>query len=194
MLEFRRTELLRLEESKGKLSLGDVTSVNLTILSGGLQPNIVPPELSATFDIRLTPTIDFPQFERQLNLWREEAGAEGKFEYLQKDMSSTGHGCITVDRPDESSDQVWSILAEVCRKANGTKVLPSIFQGATDARFVRRAHLINPKIAKPGRALGFSPMRRTKVCFFIFIVLVGAMFRSKLTLIFYANRHGPGPA
>ena len=37
------------------LKLGDVTSVNVTGFSGGVQFNVVPSELSMKVDIRITP-------------------------------------------------------------------------------------------------------------------------------------------
>ncbi|KAG8128299.1 hypothetical protein E2320_015156 [Naja naja] len=56
-LEFREHEKQRLK-SEGHLTLGDVTSVNLTMLNGGVSFNVVPSELSVAFDIRLPPTED----------------------------------------------------------------------------------------------------------------------------------------
>ena len=45
----------------------------MTQLSGGKARNIVPSELSATFDIRIAPPTDINQFERQLESWLNEA-------------------------------------------------------------------------------------------------------------------------
>lgn len=55
------------------LKLGDVTSLNLTMLSGGVQPNVVPAEFKATFDIRVTPKVDMKEFEKLLQSWIAEA-------------------------------------------------------------------------------------------------------------------------
>ena len=38
--------------------LGDVTTVNLTGLEGGVQQNVVPSEFVAKFDIRVSPKTD----------------------------------------------------------------------------------------------------------------------------------------
>lgn len=43
----------------------NVTSINLTILKGGIQRNVVPSEMSATFDIRFSIHADPDAFERQ---------------------------------------------------------------------------------------------------------------------------------
>ena len=57
MLDYRETQRQRLEADPS-LSLGDVNTVNLTMMSGGLQANVVPDKLVLTFDVRITPTSD----------------------------------------------------------------------------------------------------------------------------------------
>ena len=39
-------------DSDPSLTLGDVTTVNLTIMEGGIQTNVVPDKFKLTFDIR----------------------------------------------------------------------------------------------------------------------------------------------
>lgn len=46
---------------------GRVTSINLTILKGGVQANVVPTDFTATFDIRLSVDVDHAAFERQVS-------------------------------------------------------------------------------------------------------------------------------
>ena len=41
-----------------KLSLGDVTTLNVTRLTGGIQYNVVPYEMGMWVDIRISPTDD----------------------------------------------------------------------------------------------------------------------------------------
>jgi len=53
-------------DSDPNIQLGDVTTVNLNILEGGLGRNVVPPELHATFDIRITPTTNLEEFKKCL--------------------------------------------------------------------------------------------------------------------------------
>lgn len=45
-------------KSDSSLTLGDVTSLNLTILEGGVSFNVVPSEMAVGFDIRIPPTVD----------------------------------------------------------------------------------------------------------------------------------------
>lgn len=59
------------DEEKNKLDemdypYGNVTSINLTMLKGGIANNIIPSEMSATFDMRITTNTDFEAFERQV--------------------------------------------------------------------------------------------------------------------------------
>ena len=49
---------LRLRTCKTCTMLGDVTTVNLTGLEGGVQQNVVPSEFIAKFDIRVSPKTD----------------------------------------------------------------------------------------------------------------------------------------
>lgn len=45
-------------KSDSSLTLGDVTSLNLTMLEGGVSFNVVPSEMAAGFDVRIPPTVD----------------------------------------------------------------------------------------------------------------------------------------
>lgn len=65
LMEMRARAVDKLDQNP-ELDLGDVTSVNLTMLTGGQQQNVVPPEMSATFDIRLANDIDLHEFEQQV--------------------------------------------------------------------------------------------------------------------------------
>ena len=49
------------------INLGDVTTVNLTYMSGGVQMNVVPNEFTVGFDIRITPTTNMAEFEAQVS-------------------------------------------------------------------------------------------------------------------------------
>jgi acetylornithine deacetylase/succinyl-diaminopimelate desuccinylase-like protein len=75
----------RLNESdcKSKLKLGDVTTLNLTGLQGGLAANIVPDIFKATFDIRIDIQMDLKKFEQQLQDWIKESeiGDTGSITY-----------------------------------------------------------------------------------------------------------------
>lgn len=49
-----------------KYPYGNVTSINLTILKGGIETNVIPAEMSATFDIRISVNTDLDEFERMV--------------------------------------------------------------------------------------------------------------------------------
>lgn len=64
-MDLRQAEVLKLENNPEK-TIGDVTSVNLTIMKGGVQTNVVPPQLTVAFDIRLALDVDHDEFEAQV--------------------------------------------------------------------------------------------------------------------------------
>ncbi|XP_008103309.1 aminoacylase-1 [Anolis carolinensis] len=144
-LEFREREKQRLKSEK-HLTLGDVTSLNLTMLNGGISFNVVPSEMSAAFDIRIPPTVDLKAFEEQVTAWCRAAGEGVTYEFHQKytDQSMTS---------TEESDPWWKAFSTTCRNMN-MKLKCEIFPAATDSRYIRAA-------GHP--AIGFSPMNRTPV-------------------------------
>ncbi|VDP91444.1 unnamed protein product [Echinostoma caproni] len=73
-MRFRNKEKERLEQSNDQLTLDDVTSVNLTMMSGGVQYNVLPSSLTASFDVRLTPSLSLEEWKHMLDTWAEEAG------------------------------------------------------------------------------------------------------------------------
>lgn len=64
-MDFRDVEEEKLENNLN-LRIGDVTTVNLTMLSGGVQNNVVPGEMSVVFDIRLSVDVDHNDFEQMV--------------------------------------------------------------------------------------------------------------------------------
>lgn len=65
LFEFRQHEVDRLDRDKSLL-LGDVTTINLTVVKGGVQSNVVPPVIEAVFDMRLALNVDHDAFDRQV--------------------------------------------------------------------------------------------------------------------------------
>lgn len=61
-----RSGQVELLKKNPELSVGDVTTVNLTILQGGVQVNVVPTTLSAIFDVRLAINVDHDEFEKMV--------------------------------------------------------------------------------------------------------------------------------
>lgn len=39
-------------------TLGDVTTVNMTMVKGGVAYNVIPPEMDVSFDLRIPPTVN----------------------------------------------------------------------------------------------------------------------------------------
>lgn len=144
-LDFRGAEEKRLKTT-GCLRLGDVTTVNMTMLQGGVQFNVVPNEMSAGFDIRIPPTVDLVKFEEQIKAWCREAGSDVTYEFIQKNTDQT----LT---STEKTDPWWNAFSTACEKMNIT-LEKEIFPASADIRFLRR-------IGIP--ALGFSPMNNTPV-------------------------------
>ncbi|XP_056000915.1 aminoacylase-1-like isoform X2 [Ostrea edulis] len=146
-LSFRDEQEKKLK-TKGCLRLGDVTTVNLTNLKGGVDGslNVVPSEMFLGFDIRISPTEKLEDFEAMMKNWMKEAGEDVTYEFLQynpmQGMTST----------DQSSPW-WSTFSSVFEKLN-FKIEIEIFPAATDIRYLR-------EIGIP--ALGFSPMNKTPI-------------------------------
>lgn len=65
-LEFRANEVKKLHMNP-ELTVGDVTTVNLTMIEGGVQHNVVPPLMKISFDIRLAIDVSHTDFEDMVN-------------------------------------------------------------------------------------------------------------------------------
>jgi len=144
-MDFRDSEENRLKSDPNK-KLGDVTTVNMTILGGGVQPNVVPAELTAVFDIRVTPTVDLEAFEEQLRQWCKDVGEGVHLKFLQQ---FKGDNLTTAD----DSNPWWKAFSSAANKL-GIEIDKEIFPAATDSRFIRRVGI---------PAIGFSPMNKTPI-------------------------------
>ncbi|NXJ32114.1 ACY1 protein, partial [Ciconia maguari] len=133
-------------KSDSSLTLGDVTSLNLTMLEGGVSFNVVPSEMAAGFDVRIPPTVDLKAFEEQVAAWCRGAGDGVTYEFHQKYRDQ--HVTST-----EESDPWWKAFSGVCRDMK-LQLKLEIFPAATDSRYIRA-------VRHP--AIGFSPMNRTPV-------------------------------
>lgn len=85
MNDFRTNESERLHNSNGALITADVTTVNLTMLNGGVQLNVVPAAISVSYDVRLAIDVNVEDFEAQLQQWASEAGSDIEVVFLQKE-------------------------------------------------------------------------------------------------------------
>ncbi|KAE9552450.1 hypothetical protein FO519_004335 [Halicephalobus sp. NKZ332] len=143
--EFRDSEEKRLNESNGKLRLGDVTTVNLTQVSGGVQTNVVPDALTATFDIRVTPS-QVSTFEDTIKEWVKVAGEGVTYTFAEKTMTK-------FTTPITDDDDYWKTFSQTLKNEN-MKYSPEIFTAATDSRYLREHGY---------KSIGFSPMINTPV-------------------------------
>jgi len=144
LLGIRETEKARLK-ANSNFALGDVTSINMTMLQGGLQANVVPPELSVVFDIRITPHWKLTDMKKLLDDLMVEAGSEVSYEYIQ-------HSNI-IKQTSFDNNVWWTTFKDVTDtlKLNLNK---KIFPAATDIRYVRQLDI---------PAFGFSPMNNTPI-------------------------------
>ncbi|KAM9324366.1 aminoacylase-1-like [Gastrophryne carolinensis] len=144
-LELREKEKKRLQANP-HLTLGDVITVNMTKVNGGVSCNVIPSDMSATFDLRIPPTVNLKEFEAQIEGWCRAAGDQVTIEFHQKCMNQR------VTTPDDSNPW-WKAFSNPCKEL-GLKLKPEIFPAATDSRFIRAAGY---------DALGFSPMNNTPI-------------------------------
>lgn len=81
-MNWREHEKLKLKNSD--LKIGDVTSINLTMTNGGCQINVVPPELTTSFDVRLSIDVNDVTMESTVRKWCEEAGEGTTLKFINK--------------------------------------------------------------------------------------------------------------
>lgn len=81
--EFRKTQMKILE--KDPLNFKESTSVNCTIIHGGIQVNVVPSEFILSVDARLAPDMNNDGFEKMLREWCEKAGGDIELTFPEKD-------------------------------------------------------------------------------------------------------------
>ncbi|KAK5644380.1 hypothetical protein RI129_005680 [Pyrocoelia pectoralis] len=142
---FRNVERKRLENDN-KLTIGDVTSINLTMLDGGNQLNVIPNELIMTIDSRIAPTTNLQEWEDTIMRWCKEAGKDTFIVYDQK------HPQVPVTNLDDSSPY-WVAFKNVFRKLDRHMKM-EIFPAGTDCRYIRATGI---------PAIGFSPICNTPV-------------------------------
>ncbi|KAJ6649052.1 Aminoacylase-1 [Pseudolycoriella hygida] len=146
-MELRDAEEVKLEKN-ANLGIGDVTTVNLTMMSGGVQNNVIPGELTIVFDIRLAVDVDHDEFYHMIERWCEEAGGNIKIIYQSKDPKSP----VTAT---DDTNPFWIAFKNATDELN-LKIVKQICSGGTDSRFLRPKNI---------PALGFSPIWNTPVRF-----------------------------
>ncbi|KAF5298076.1 hypothetical protein FQA39_LY11844 [Lamprigera yunnana] len=143
--DFRAQEKLKLKTNPN-LTLADVTSVNVTMLQGGVHSNVVPDEFTMVLDCRIPFTVDIVKWEETINLWCKEAGEGVWIEYEQKQPQVPS----TILN---ESNKYWMAFKKVFCNMN-LKMKLQIYPAGTDSRYLRG-------IGIP--AIGFSPIYNTPV-------------------------------
>lgn len=82
-IDYRNTQVKRLSDHP-ELTIGDVTTVNITMMNGGVQANVIPPQYKITVDMRLALDVDHQEFENMFRKWCEESGEGIVYEFEQK--------------------------------------------------------------------------------------------------------------
>ncbi|PVU99970.1 hypothetical protein BB559_000214 [Furculomyces boomerangus] len=145
LTDLRDSELKGLNEMSGLklINQGHFTSINLTILEGGKQANVVPATYSATFDIRVSPDRDYMEFMKYLQDLAAKYDCETKFEKTQHPSR--------VPKLD-TSNKFMKVFLDTCKSQN-RDLFEMIMPGGTDGRYVRESGI---------PAVGFNPMRNHK--------------------------------
>ncbi len=136
--------------------LGDVTSLNLTMLKAGVSMdggetfafNVIPHEAEAGFDMRVPPCVSFAEIRKLLDDWTSEDGVSWEFAQEGGKDPLLDHHITSIDREHNP----WFSVFYDALASRGVKITPEVFPASTDARFVRAVGVA---------AFGFSPMRKT---------------------------------
>ena len=135
--------------------LGDVTTLNLTMLRTGVSNdngktfclNVIPTEAEAGFDVRITPHLAPKDFQALLDKWCEDEGITWQFAPWTRPLQEH-----FVTATDESNP--WWVAFRDAMASMNHKVEPEVFPAATDSRFLRELEI---------PALGFSPMKNSPI-------------------------------
>ncbi|CAG9787633.1 unnamed protein product [Diatraea saccharalis] len=142
-MDMRAASKKKLEDNPS-LTIGDVTTINLTMLSGGIQNNVVPEQLTVSFDIRIALTDSQQELEEKVKQWCKEAGAGVTYEFEQKDPE------VTATAVDDTNPY-WLAFKQAADQLNIPLEIRT-FPGGTDSRYIRGVGI---------PALDFSPMVNT---------------------------------
>uniref|UniRef100_T1H1B2 Peptidase M20 dimerisation domain-containing protein n=1 Tax=Megaselia scalaris TaxID=36166 RepID=T1H1B2_MEGSC len=143
--EMRAAELKKLKDNPD-LTDGDVTSINLTRLEGGVQTNVIPSRISLGYDIRIALNVDIQQFEKTIAKWCQEAGGDIEIDFEIKEPE------IKVTKLDDSN--IYWVTFKNTLECMKLKYKTRVMAGGTDIQYLR---------AKNIPALGFSPIINTPV-------------------------------
>ncbi|KAL7027801.1 hypothetical protein ACKWTF_005592 [Chironomus riparius] len=143
--DFRKSQEKLLEDNPD-LELGNVTSINVTKMSGGKQRNVLPAFIEITVDIRMALDVDLNEFEAMITDWTKACKRKVDIEFPTKEPY-----CAPT-KVDETNIY-WTGIKQALDEMK-LEVKPLVFVAGTDAAYIR---------AKGIPAIGFSPMNNTPV-------------------------------
>ena len=134
------------------------------MVSGGVQENMIPPELEATVDIRFPPKYSYPEINRLLEEWCRQAGPGVGF-VDQRAVSAQSVCPCPCPCPSDASvvepaatDKWWTLVTGALEKhvapPQSVRYKAAVFPGASYAQFLR---------ARGVPCIGFSPIANTPV-------------------------------
>ncbi|CAF4997727.1 unnamed protein product, partial [Rotaria socialis] len=152
MLKYRTDEKERLKKGQTAdkpLQLGEITTINLTKLDGGVQINVVPDQYTLAFDCRIKPN-GYDAFKQFLNDLIKRIPKNNDEEVTLVYKQDSGSLLLTdIENSSWWLDSFKRGCEEMKCKLNWT-----VFPAGTDSRFLRN-------VGYP--AIGFSPMINTPV-------------------------------
>lgn len=152
MLAYRSSEQQRLVESQitdKPLQLGNITTINLTKISGGVQINVVPDQYRLNFDCRIKPD-GYDLFNKFLTDLIHRTPKENDNEVELNYIGNDGSLPLT---NIENSPWWFESFKQTCEQMK-CKTNWTVFPAGTDSRFLRKAGY---------PAIGFSPIINTPV-------------------------------
>ena len=150
LYSYRQTQLDKLNSGGSCISLGEVSTVNLTMARGGLAYNVVPPDFHLTVDFRLATDVQIEEFEAMLDSWVTEAGPGVTWRYCFPDSVLKEHSQTQLDR---NQNEFWDAFLKTTETL-GIEIEVRTFPAATDSRNLRLHGL---------RCIGFSPINKTPI-------------------------------
>ncbi|KAL3796441.1 hypothetical protein HJC23_004238 [Cyclotella cryptica] len=158
----KRQKVLSELKKSGKMTLGDVTSLNITSLEAGVRVgdsfayNCVPPVAKCSLDIRISPHVEPKEISDMIDTWCQECSANPENESKVTWQNILGMGPANAKHALTSTDSgnPWYQVFESAMATMGYQIQPQVFPAATDSRFLRELGV---------KAFGFSPMRNTEI-------------------------------
>lgn len=142
----RQKEGAKLTGKPVEIELGTVTTINLTMIEGGVQENVVPDSFKLTYDISVSVHEDQVQFEKWIDDVLKKAGGGCSVRFIRKE------GKVQATKVDDSNPFWLALKAAVEKLGHDVMAVPN--PGMSDARHLRR-------IGVP--VLGFTAIRNTPI-------------------------------